>query len=114
MKKVAKAHIIKQVVNFAKKTANSDNFKVEIFRKCARIVIWCIIMNINKIIQYGLMASNIIFTSAIFVAGGVLSGLYVDYLFGTKSIFTMLLSVLGLGLAIWSMIASILKNFNSR
>jgi len=60
------------------------------------------------------MASNIIFTSAIFVVGGVLLGLYLDYLFKTGTIFTLILSIVGLGLAIWSMIASILKIFNSR
>lgn len=71
-------------------------------------------MSRNKIIQYGLMASNIIFTSAIFVVGGVLLGLYLDYLFGSGSIFTLIFSLVGLGLGIWSMIATILKIFNSR
>lgn len=71
-------------------------------------------MNINKIIQYGLMASNIIFTSALFVISGVLLGLYLDHLLKTNTAFTLIFSVIGLGLAIWSMIATILKIFNRK
>ena len=68
----------------------------------------------NKIIRYGIMASNVIFSSAIFVVGGVLLGIYLDYLFGTKMVLTLIFSLIGLGIGIWVMIVTILKIFNSR
>lgn len=68
----------------------------------------------NKIIRYGLMASNVIFSSAIFIVGGVLLGIYLDYSFGTKMVFTLIFSLIGLGIGIWVMIVTILKIVNSR
>ena len=60
------------------------------------------------------MASNVMFSSAIFVGGGVLLGIYLDYLFETKMLFTLIFSLIGLGIGIWVMIVTILKIFNSR
>ncbi len=68
-------------------------------------------MSINKILRYGILASNIMLTSGLFVGAGVLLGLYVDFLLGSSPIFTIFLSVVGLVLGIWSLVSSVLKLF---
>ena len=66
-------------------------------------------MKYTRLFQIAIALSNIFFSAAVLMVGGIYLGRYLDALLKTNPLFTIALSILGLLLSFYSMIKILMK-----